>query len=325
MNKIQPQPAQKPPRYAGSRTIRLPIAQTDYARFVEDRAFARTCLEALMEQHPEIFPAPMLEHYVFYGFTASSRKLGLRCRRVRLGQRGAAVFTLAPSFVLPYMSARTEQIEAGLLLLRFHVPAWVVAYVCGRSAMYWYRLQCTLGRFSVVGTTVKHAERLPAHVVADEKHTRLCGRKAFVAMTVGSDCILGASLSQNATQEALEAAYGVFAKEANDLNPAYAPETVNTDGWPATQNAWRALFVAIVVVQCFLHTFLKIRACATKHLAEAFEAVSDKVGLPGRDETVVFAAFASSAGVGRGLACCLDDEAPCAGIVWQAGAFCLEL
>lgn len=285
MDKIQPQPDQKPLHHTGSRTIRLPISQTEYLRFVEDRDFARAFLEALMKQHPEIFPAPLLEHYVFYGFTASSRKLGLRCRRVRLGQRGTAVFTLAPSFVLPYMSARTDEVENGLLLLRFHVPAWVVAYVCGRSAMYWYRLQCALGRFSLVGTTVKQAEHLPAHVVADEKHTRLRGRKAFVAMTAGADCILGACLSQHATEEALKAAYGVFAEEANNLKPGYAPETVNTDGWPATQNAWRALFVAIVVIQCFLHTFLKIRACATKHLAEAFEAVSDKVWVAYRAET----------------------------------------
>lgn len=285
MHKIQPQTAQKPPHHNGSCTIRFPISETEYQRFVEDRDFARAFLEALMGQHPEVFPEPMLRHYVFYGFTAASRKLGLRCRRVRLGRRSGPVFTLAPSFVLPYMSARTEEVEAGLLLLRFHVPAWVVAYVCGRSAMYWYRLQCTLGRFSIVGTTIKHPESLPAHVVADEKHTWLRGRKAFVAVTAASECLLGAALSQNATEEALKAAYGIFAEEARGLNPDYAPETVNTDGWPATQNAWRALFVAVVVVQCFLHTFLKIRACATKQLAEVFEAVSDKVWLAYRAET----------------------------------------
>lgn len=285
MPKIQPQTAQKPLHQNGSCTIRLPISETDYERFVKDRDFARTFLEVLMEQHPEVFPEPMRQHYVFYGFTASSRKLGLRCRRVRLQRRSGPVFTLAPAFVLPYMSARTEEVEAGLLLLRFHVPPWVVAYVCGRSAMYWYRLQCALGRFSVVGTTVKQPEGLPAHVVADEKHTRLRGRKAFVAMTAGSDCILGASLSHSASEDALKRAYGVFAEEAMHLKPDYHPETVNTDGWPATQNAWRALFAAIVVIQCFLHAFLKIRACATKHLARAFDQVGDKVWSAYRAET----------------------------------------
>jgi hypothetical protein len=31
--------------------------------------------------------------------------------------------------------------------------------------MYWYRLECGLGRFSVVGTTVRKAE-LPKHLLA---------------------------------------------------------------------------------------------------------------------------------------------------------------
>jgi len=34
-------------------------------------------------------------------------------------------------------------------------------------------LERSLGRFSVVGTTVQAAEHLPRHLVADEKHTTL--------------------------------------------------------------------------------------------------------------------------------------------------------
>src|SRR5262249_18539215 len=57
----------------------------------------------------------------------------------------------------------------------------------------------------------------------------------------------------------LEEAYGVFAAEARDVKPEYAPETVNTDGWAATRNAFLACFPQIAVVLCFLHGFLKIR------------------------------------------------------------------
>ena len=32
---------------------------------------------------------------------------------------------------------------------------WALARVFGRDPMYWYRLECALGRFSVVGTTVR--------------------------------------------------------------------------------------------------------------------------------------------------------------------------
>lgn len=283
MDKIQPQSDQKPP--SGCHTIRLPITEADYVRFLDEIEFARTFLEDVMALHPEIFPAAMLTHYVFYGFTAPSRKMGLRCRRVRAGRRTGPVYTLAPSFVMPYMCGATEAASLGLLLLRYNVPYWVVAFVLGRNAMYWYRLASSLGRFSLVGTTIKQPDKLPRHLLADEKHTRHCGEKAYVALTAGAGCILGASLCQSASEEALKAAYGVFAEEATQIKPAYVPETINTDGWWATQNAWQAHFAPIVVIQCFLHAFIKIRQRATKKLTEAFETVSDKVWQAYRAET----------------------------------------
>lgn len=283
MDKIQPYNAQKPPR--GCHTIRVPITEADYVRFLNEIDFARTFLDQVMAQHPELFPESMQTHYVFYGFTATSRKLGLRCRRVRAGRRTGPVYTLAPSFVMPYMCGETQTASLGLLLLRYNVPYWVVAFVLGRNAMYWYRLASSLGRFSLVGTTVKQPEKLPRHLLADEKHTRLCGQKAYVALTAGANCILGASLCEGASAEALKAGYGVFAEEATRLDPAYVSETVNTDGWWATQNAWQALFVPIVVIQCFLHAFIKIRRRATKKLTTAFDTVSDKVWQAYRAET----------------------------------------
>ncbi len=57
----------------------------------------------------------------------------------------------------------------------------------------------------------------------------------------------------------------------------YTPHTVNTDGWPATQGAWKALFPHITVILCFLHAFLKIRDRATKALHECFELVQTRV------------------------------------------------
>ena len=44
-----------------------------------------------------------------------------------------------------------------------------------------------------------------------------------------------------------------------EVDPEYAPETVNTDGWAATRHAFLAWFPRIAVVLCFLHGFLKIR------------------------------------------------------------------
>ena len=63
----------------------------------------------------------------------------------------------------------------------------------------------------------------------------------------------------SADEKHLTQAYGDFAEEARLLDDSYEPETVNTDGWPATKNAFLALFPSITVILCFLHGFLKIR------------------------------------------------------------------
>ena len=67
--------------------------------------------------------------------------------------------------------------------------------------MYWYRLERSLGRYSLVGTTVQAAERLPRHLVADEKHTTLIedkARKVYLAATAGGGCCLGLALAETA-------------------------------------------------------------------------------------------------------------------------------
>jgi hypothetical protein len=260
----------------GYRTLRLPIAEHDYELFVSDKTFARERLDQLYGQYPELFPASFDHGYELYGFTALSTKLDMRCRRLRLVATGT-VYTVAPGFVMPYMTGYTDDVSKALFLMRFHVPCWAIAHVFGHDAMYWYRLEQSLGRFSVVGTTVKDAEQLPQDLVADEKHSWLGGERVYIATTAGQECLLGASVSTSASQVDLTAAYGVFAKEVRDVDPTYEPSSVNTDGWQATQGAWKALFSNITVILCFLHAFLKVRARATKALAGAFKQVGEKI------------------------------------------------
>jgi hypothetical protein len=112
--------------------------------------------------------------------------------------------------------------------------------------------------------------------LADEKHTRILKNKAYVACTVAEECVLGASISLSASEEGLSEAYRDFKDEACELDPDYQPQTVNTDGWLATQAAWQTLFPGIVVMLCFLHAFLKIRDRA-KRLASIFPDVAQKV------------------------------------------------
>ena len=124
--------------------------------------------------------------------------------------------------------------------------------------MTWYRLECALGRFSVVGTTARKAG-LPEHLLADEHHQPRDGKKTDIATTVGGGCVPGAEPAEAAGTDDLKAAYGTFRAEARDVTPGYTPKTVNTDGWKGTKAAWKALFRRVVVLQCFRHADLKVR------------------------------------------------------------------
>jgi hypothetical protein len=264
------------PLKKGYRTIRLPLGEPEYDRFITDRPYAKSRLQELHENHPELFPESFGWGYALYGFTDLSCKQQLRCRRLRL-EPGGAVFTVAPAFVMPYMSGRAEEVDNALFLMRFHVPCWAIAHVFGRDPMYWYRLEQGLGRFSLVGTTIKRADRLPTDLVADEKHSWLKGQRVYIATTAGQECILGASVAKSAGQADLKGAYGVFAEEAQAVDPDYAPHTVNTDGWQPTQGAWKALFQNVTLILCFLHASLKIRDRTTKAFGEVGQAVQKRV------------------------------------------------
>src|SRR5262245_644682 len=111
------------PPTKGYRTIRLPLAEHEYERFLSVRTYAKARLHELYEDYPELFPEAFPWGYTLYGFTDSSCKQHLRCRRLRLDET-QEIFTVAPAFVMPYMSGRVETVEKALFLMRFHVPCW---------------------------------------------------------------------------------------------------------------------------------------------------------------------------------------------------------
>src|SRR5262249_16209451 len=135
----------------------------------------------------------------------TSKKLGLRLRRIRCKATGAA-FTVRPSFALPYMAGLTDQVEKPLFLRRFGVPFWALARAFGPDPRYWYRLELSLGRNSLVGTTVRRAD-LPDDLLADEHHQTCQGAKVFIATVVAEGCCLGASVVDTSAEAALTSGY----------------------------------------------------------------------------------------------------------------------
>jgi len=225
---------------------------------VTDPESFRQHLTAVFAQHPELLPTRIDEGFVLHD-TRWSIKQQLMLRRIAL-KATAAVFLVRPSLLMPSMVGRTEEVEKALSLRHWGVPFDALVSVFGRDAMYWYRAEMALGRPAIVGSTVKHPAKLPEHVLADEKHPWVRGQEISVPTTVGGGCILGATVTDAASADALEAAYEECAQEARELSPTSSPQTVCTDGWESTQSAWRRLFPTVCIILCFLHSVLKIAA-----------------------------------------------------------------
>jgi hypothetical protein len=237
--------------------ICLPFdSEEHYRRCVADLNLFRQHLAKLQATHPELFPTAFTLGYSFHD-QYSSRKLKLSLRRIKLKQTGE-VFTLRPSFVLPYLVAHTDEIERALYLRQWGVPFEALAYVFGRDAMFWYRACLSLGRANLVGATVKSFEAMPKDLIADEKITWVRGQEVAVATTVGGGCFLGAAVVEKDDTEGLLAGYGQFARQAREVFAQWQPRSVCTDGWKATREAWRLLFPQISLVLCYLHSALKI-------------------------------------------------------------------
>jgi hypothetical protein len=66
----------------GYRTIRLPLSEAEYERFLIDRSYAKSRLQELSEDYPELFPEAFSCGYALFGFTDLSCKQLLRCRRL---------------------------------------------------------------------------------------------------------------------------------------------------------------------------------------------------------------------------------------------------
>lgn len=257
-----------------NRTIVLPISETDYTKFVEDIPTAHQIIRQIYDQHPSIFPIEMQSGYKLNGSTAVSKKTGYFLRRIDIS---GISYQIRPSFLMSYMRAKVSEVEKALFLIRFGICFWALAHVFGRNPMFWYRCYRSLGSNSLVGTTVYNTAKLPEDVLADEFHTRIQGKKAYVATTVSQGCFLGMDACWQADQVSLNDSYSVFKEEAQNIDPTYSPKTANTDGWQATQNAWKALFPTIFIIECFLHAYLKVRDRATKVLKTNFMKAADKI------------------------------------------------
>jgi hypothetical protein len=246
-----------------NKTIILPFDKATYPTLLAEPPAYKAALAEYITRYPELFPDSIVGGWSLYGFTRPSVKQdGLRCRRI-LTKLDAEVWQIQPAFVMPYMTCDTATADHILFLSKW-APDWALARVFEKDVMQVYRLRTSVGRYSIVGTTFTSSEVLPKHLAADEKHTRLAGEKVYAAISVGEHAFVGGSVSVGAGEADLTEAYRQVQREAAHVDPTYAPETVNTDGWQATINAWKTLFPMICMIQCFLHAVLNLKRVASK-------------------------------------------------------------
>jgi hypothetical protein len=95
----------------GPKTICIPCSQQQYERIVDDPILFRECLDRQIGATPELFPPEIGRGYRMKDIY-TSRKTGYRLRRIDL--RNDHSYLIHPSFLMPYLSGRTEDVQAPL-------------------------------------------------------------------------------------------------------------------------------------------------------------------------------------------------------------------
>ena len=156
-----------------NRTICVPFSQEVYGAMHQNPESFRAYLNERIELFPELFPAGITripdERHIL------SQEALAPIRRIEVA---GVAYTVRPSFLMPYITGVVEEIEKALFLRKFDVPFWALSYVFGKYPMYWYRLEQSVGRNSIVGTTVRDPGDIPQHLASDEKHTRILARRS---------------------------------------------------------------------------------------------------------------------------------------------------
>jgi hypothetical protein len=95
----------------GHKTICIPCPQQEYERVVDDPEEFRRLLDQLIEAMPDLFPPEIHRGYRMKD-VYRSRKTGCKLRRICL--RNLRCYLIRPSFLMPYLSGHTEDVQAPL-------------------------------------------------------------------------------------------------------------------------------------------------------------------------------------------------------------------
>lgn len=260
----------------GEKMIIVPINESDYELFINNDQIFRAYITEWIASYPELFPSTIKEGYYLIGYLYPNTKVPIGRRRIRLLSSGTD-YTIHPCFIYPYLGESTLFLSKALSLRKYNVPYSAIAFHYGKDAMFWYRLEMSLARNNLVGTTIKRKETLPQHLLVDEHHCYLLGKKIYICTVIAPHCFLGSTISTSADFEGFYQAYRKFKQEMNVLHPTHKLLTINVDGYHSTTKSMKELFPNTTLIPCFLHGFLKIRKWANKSYDAYSQLIFDKV------------------------------------------------
>src|SRR4051812_27284565 len=97
----------------GHRSICLPVSEDAYSQAVGEPAEFRRLLDDCFRRAPELFPPGFARGYELKDGRMSVKQ-GLPIRRILL--RDGTAYSIRPSFLMPYMTARVAGVEGPLFL-----------------------------------------------------------------------------------------------------------------------------------------------------------------------------------------------------------------
>ena len=96
-------------------TICVPFGKARSIYQAECPQSYRRQLDDIIKEHPELFPPDIINGYRMKD-SYISKRLNIRIRRIEIAGRS---YTVRPSFVMPYMTAFTDDAEKVLFLTKF--------------------------------------------------------------------------------------------------------------------------------------------------------------------------------------------------------------
>lgn len=172
----------------------------------------------------------------------------LQCKHCR------AVFTILPHFVLRYSSIPAAEAKRALWAMQGGLSLELCATVFEDvSVMSLYRLVCAYGRTGLVSLLTRCRLPLPEYIQADEKHSFCLSDKVYLPTITAGRVIWHLGYSPDKTADSFKDSYGHFQQQAQEIEPAYHPAGILTDGFESTRKSLRELFPESELGNCIRH------------------------------------------------------------------------